>query len=331
MGILSKILGAVSAPFLGPLGPALIGAGSSLLGGALSNKAERKGIAAQNAYNDPAQIRARAEAAGFNPLLFIGPGVGNQTAAASGSYMGAALADAGMQIADQMSKNRELARLEKLTAENKKLAEKVQNLTIRPKVGGVYAQRQAMPSVRASTGRQNENPNSVLSRQLSSSGGVVADTGLTPLPQSLWIDSRREVDNKPITSNPGVIVTDNPLFGRIYSPTLDGDEPVTWYDYPTVAFNWAGSRVADRIRATYEFNEDQPKRPSIDRYDPWLLGVPSSYDHHKGRQRQGFGNLPQPRSQYKIAPFFDLGPDKLPKFDLRTGKPRYQLNSRFAQ
>lgn len=145
MGILSKILGAVATPFLGPLGPALIGAGSSLLGGALSNKAERKGIAAQNAYNDPAQIRARAESAGFNPLLFVGPGVGNQTTAASGGYMGAAIADAGMQIADQMSKNRELARLEKLSAENKKLAEKVQALTIRPKVGGVYAQREETP------------------------------------------------------------------------------------------------------------------------------------------------------------------------------------------
>ena len=145
MGILSNILGAVAAPFLGPLGPALIGAGSSLVGGALSNKAERKGIAAQNAYNDPAQIRARAESAGFNPLLFIGPGVGNQNAAASGAYMGAAVADAGMQIADQMSKNRELARLEKLSAENKKLAEKVQSMTIRPQVGGVYAQREETP------------------------------------------------------------------------------------------------------------------------------------------------------------------------------------------
>lgn len=142
MGILSNILGAVTAPFLGPLGPALIGAGSSLLGGALSNKAERKGIAQQNAYNDPKQIRARAESAGFNPLLFIGPGVGNQTATASGAYIGSAIADAGMQIADQMAKNKELARLEKLSAENRKLADKVQSLTIRPKVGGVYAQRE---------------------------------------------------------------------------------------------------------------------------------------------------------------------------------------------
>jgi hypothetical protein len=127
--------------------PALIGAGASLLGGILGRNAEKKAIAAQNAYNDPAQIRARAENAGFNPLLFIGPGVGNQMTTGGSNYMGSALADAGMQIADQMSKNRELARLEKLSAENKKLAEKVQNLTIRPKVGGVYAQREAYNAI----------------------------------------------------------------------------------------------------------------------------------------------------------------------------------------
>lgn len=138
--------------------PALIGAGASLLGGILGRNAEKKAIAAQNAYNDPAQIRARAEAAGFNPLLFVGPGVGNQMTTGGANYMGSAIADAGMQIADQMSKNRELARLEKLSAENKKLAEKVQNLTIRPKVGGVYAQREATPSLRVATGGNDASP-----------------------------------------------------------------------------------------------------------------------------------------------------------------------------
>lgn len=138
--------------------PALIGAGASLLGGILGRNSEKAAIAAQNAYNDPAQIRARAEAAGFNPLLFVGPGVGNQMTTGGSNYMGSAIADAGMQIADQMSKNRELARLEKLSAENKKLAEKVQNLTIRPKVGGVYAQREATPSLRAATGGNDASP-----------------------------------------------------------------------------------------------------------------------------------------------------------------------------
>jgi len=153
--------------------PALIGAGASLLGGILGNNAEKKVnnqniafqrennalqqklVREQNAYNDPLALRKRAEKAGFNPLLFVGPGVGQQMGVASTSapqiaasnYMGAAVADAGMMIADQMSKNRELARLEKLSAENQKLAEKVQSMTIRPKVGGVYAQREETPLI----------------------------------------------------------------------------------------------------------------------------------------------------------------------------------------
>lgn len=138
---------AAGAAATASLAPSLIGAGASLLGGALSARAEKKGIAAQNAYNHPTAIRQRAEEAGFNPLLFIGPGVGQQTAVGGSNYMGSAIANAGMQIADQMSKNQELARLEKLSAENQKLAEKVQTLTIRPKVGGVYAQREKSPLI----------------------------------------------------------------------------------------------------------------------------------------------------------------------------------------
>jgi len=170
-----------------------------------------------------------------------------------------------------MSKNRELARLEKLSAENKKLAEKVQNLTIRPKVGGVYAQREATPSLGASTGRANENINPVLPGQRSVSGADGVDPELTPLPQSLWLDPRRDVDNKPITTNSGFIVTDNPLFGTIYSPTLDGDEPLQWYDLPTPVINYTASRATDGIRARYVANQAQPKRPSTDR-----LGTPAN-------------------------------------------------------
>jgi hypothetical protein len=257
--------------------PALIGAGASLLGGILGRNAQKKATAQQqafdrqqvaemNVYNDPAQVRARAEAAGLNPLLFMAPGVGQQTGmaqsqASSGNYMGAALADAGMMIADQMSKNRELARLEKLSAENKKLAEKVQNLTIRPKVGGVYAQREAY----------NANSNTVLPRQRPVNGPANASDGLRPLPDQLFIDTRREVDNSPITTSSGFMVVDNPAMGRIYSPTLDGDEPLQWYDYPTLGINYVGSRVFEGAYNRYVANEAQPKRPSTDR-----LGTPSN-------------------------------------------------------
>lgn len=129
------------------IGSALISGASSLLGG-LFGRSKQKWVTPN--YAD---IRAKAEAAGFNPLtaLSMAPGQAMQ----SQSFMGSAIADAGMALADGMSKKAEYARLEKLSAENKKLAEKVQTLTIRPKVGGVYAQRAATPSLAASLGGQN--------------------------------------------------------------------------------------------------------------------------------------------------------------------------------
>lgn len=247
--------------------PALIGAGASLLGGILGNRAQKKVnnqniafqrennalqqnlVREQNAYNDPAALRKRAEKAGFNPLLFVGPGVGQQMGVANTSapqiaasnYMGAAVADAGMMIADQMSKNRELARLEKLSAENKKLAEKVQNLTIRPKVGGVYAQREAYNA-------NNRPANSTDGVRLSGGGGAdsAGPDGLRPIPSSDWIDPRREVEVKPVPSGSGIMKVEN-RFGTMYFPTIDGDEPLDVLDIPSFAlaapqFGYAGGQ-----------------------------------------------------------------------------------------
>lgn len=155
MGVFESLLAPIMGFSLGPLAGPLISAGTSLLGGAINAKNERKGIAAQNAYNDPAQIRARAEAAGFNPLSFIGPGVGNQTTAASGAYMGSAIADAGMAMADGIANRTKVKQAEQLGAleiENAKLQNKLMQLTLRPKVGGVYAQRQSTPTIAAAVG-----------------------------------------------------------------------------------------------------------------------------------------------------------------------------------
>ncbi len=147
------------------IGGALISGATSLLGGLFGRKQakddlamQRQLINEQNEYNNPTNIRKRAEDAGFNPLSFIGPGVGLQTQTAqvnSGNYMGAAIADAGMAMADAMSKKAELGRLDKLSQANAKLQAKVQSLTLRPKVGGVYAQRQETPSLRAALGGGN--------------------------------------------------------------------------------------------------------------------------------------------------------------------------------
>lgn len=232
---------AAGAAATASLAPSLIGAGASLLGGALSARAEKKGIAAQNAYNHPTAIRQRAEEAGFNPLLFIGPGVGQQTAVGGSNYMGSAIANAGMQIADQMSKNQELARLEKLSAENKKLAEKVQTLTIRPKVGGVYAQRQAIPSLSAAVGGTNagaSQPYSNNGPRVAGDGRVDSGgaNGLSPISTRDPVDPRREVEIKPVPSGPGVMAVENRWLPKMWFPTIDGDEPLDLLDVPSVIF-----------------------------------------------------------------------------------------------
>jgi len=132
--------------------PALIGAGASLLGGIFGRNSERKAIAAQNEYNNPANIRARAEAAGFNPLLFVGPGVGNQMATGGSNFLGSAIADAGLMLSEALAKRQDLRKLDRLKDENEKLSQQVTDLTIRPKIGGIYAQREAIPSKSAALG-----------------------------------------------------------------------------------------------------------------------------------------------------------------------------------
>lgn len=152
----------------------LIGAGSSLLGGLFGRSSERKAIAAQNEYNKPVNIRARAEEGGFNPLAFVGPGVGNQTATGGTNYMGAAVADAGMMLADAMSKRKEASQVSQLERENQKLAEQVQNLTLRPKVGGIYAQREAVPGIGSALGSEHVNGRNVYNN---GSPSEVVDSG----------------------------------------------------------------------------------------------------------------------------------------------------------
>lgn len=124
--------------------PAVIGGIASILGAIVGRP--------KNSYQVPnyAKIRAGAEAAGYSPLtaLMYAPGQAMQ----SQNYMGQAIADAGMMLADSMAKNRASGQVSKLQQANAILAKKVQNLTLRPKVGGIYAQRQATPSLRRALG-----------------------------------------------------------------------------------------------------------------------------------------------------------------------------------
>lgn len=136
-GFLAPILGGLFGSSAATA--ATIGAAGSLASGALGARSAQKAVDKQNEYNDPANVRARAENAGFNPLLFVGPGVGNQTAPAQSGHMGAAVADASMMAANAISGQAEgKARLQQLQLQNEKLQKEINAMTLRPKTAGIY-------------------------------------------------------------------------------------------------------------------------------------------------------------------------------------------------
>ncbi|MDZ4393447.1 hypothetical protein [Cypionkella sp.] len=129
---------------MGPLAAPIIGAVGSLLGGFLSKP--------KNEYVVPdyAKIRRKAEAAGFNPLFAMANAPGQVVQ--SQGYMGSAVSDAAMILADAVAKRPGAGKLSQVQAQNRALSKQVQSLTLRPIVGGIYAQRGVTPSLRKSLG-----------------------------------------------------------------------------------------------------------------------------------------------------------------------------------
>jgi hypothetical protein len=256
-------------------------AGATVLGGLLGDRRRKKDqafnqrmIAEQNAYNAPDAIRARAEKAGFNPLLFVGPGVGLQTSVAQavgGNYLGSAIADAGLMAADALARQPRKAKLNAFQAENAKLKQQVQSLTLRPKVGGLYADRVVTPSIRDALGGigSRVSPPGLGARGADRPSAAAPSAGLRPLVDVDPIDPRRAVDNKPVGSTSGFMKVDSPWLGPIYVPTLDGDEPVDILDLPAVGY--VGSQVAYDKGVYLSYGGGSESRPKITRAESLAL------------------------------------------------------------
>lgn len=174
MGLFSSIVKigtGIASVATGGVAGAAIGAAGSLVGGALDRKDAKDAakeaqkvnqaaadkaraqsvsdVQAMNDYNDPKNVRARAEAAGFNPLLFVGPGVGNQTALPSTyapavaprqtGQMGTAISNSALLIGDEMRRrSEEVGRVSQLEQKNRDLTEQLNNSKLRPKVAGIF-------------------------------------------------------------------------------------------------------------------------------------------------------------------------------------------------
>lgn len=140
------------------IGSTLVKVGGSLLGGLFGKK---KTVSAQE--NSRQGIMGQAQGArqaaaeyGFNPLTLLG------VSSAIGpsqldNTMGQAIADAALLAADSLSgREEDKLRLENMRLENERLKAEVSNLTLRPKVGGVYAGNVMTPNA-GNGGQSNEN------------------------------------------------------------------------------------------------------------------------------------------------------------------------------
>lgn len=248
---------------------ALIGAGASLLGGLFKKKPKEKS-AEQNSreaiFGQASGARDAGEKYGFNPLTLLGASSAlGPSYSESANYMGNAIADAGMILADGLARNKEAGQLSQLKEQNEKLRKQIQDQTLRPKVGGIYARRQVTPTTAQALGRSNVRNDNVSGNSGDNSSGN-NPSGLRPLPDELWIDPRREVDNKKIEPHAGFMVVDNPhLSYPLFVPTLDGDEGLSLDQYPTALYSLAGSAIKHRWdirRNEYLFNKTRPKPKS---------------------------------------------------------------------
>lgn len=133
--------------------PAIAAAGISavggLLGGIFGRKAERRAIAEQNAYNDPAAVRKRFEDAGFNPLIGVQQaGVGMQSSIGGGNFIGSAISDGVSALASAWSETAtQKAEASALEVQNEKLQRRLDVQTIRPVIGGLYDSPRGVSSV----------------------------------------------------------------------------------------------------------------------------------------------------------------------------------------
>lgn len=246
--------------------PALIGAGGAILGGLLNKpKVTSSRTNTRGGIMGQAQgAREAAEKYGFNPLTLLGASSTIGPSQSAG-YMGSAIADASLLLADGLSKQKKrVGKESQLEAQNRKLSEQVKNLTLRPKVGGIYAQRQSVPSTRAALGRSDNASVVATPPVVGQSTGDTPDTGgpfgLTPNS----IAPGRDVDVMTLPNSPGVFEVENSLTGG--SVTIPGDSEPWGIDElltaaivggPQVVYNHGGL-VRDRQNIGRENRRGSP-------------------------------------------------------------------------
>lgn len=202
------------------------------------NATQERLIREQNEYNDPRNIRARAEGAGFNPAMFIGPGVGLQGGIAGTgvaqigtpqSFMGDAIANAGLAFGNGLTEfGKQQAYASALEEQNAELRKAVETATLRPDVPGIYGARTM----------------SVGSAPAISTNYVQVDGTVVPGGFSAKLAySDREVETMPVKDLPLLADVDLPYnLGTIAVPH-DGDEIMGIEKVPTLGLAYLANRA----------------------------------------------------------------------------------------
>ena len=242
-----------------------ITAGTSLLGASKSRKTSAAMWLIDGLNNLPSGIRRNAEEAGFNPLAFVGPGVG--TGAQYQPIMGNGIAQAGAAIGDYLSEEAALRRQRsELEQENQRLNELVHETTLKEEVPGIYGSKNAVQNNRRDSSDRVDIRRGDTSddQHLGASGSVVAPG--------------REIEVAPFTSSSGLTEINNAAtLGPVVVPGDDGepwgiDELLTAaiFSVPQLGVN-AGKRIGEYLderaqqrrfdRLYQEQEEDEGRKP----------------------------------------------------------------------
>lgn len=245
----------------------LISGVGSLLGGLFNRPPSAEKQSYQGIMGQARGARDASEQYGFNPLTLLG--VSSPLGAGSGPGMGAAISDAMALLADGYSRRSDLGQKEALQRENTDLRERLTKQTLQPQVPGVYDRIEQGPMIGASNAARAGVSQAVSgtrpARRPAGVGGGVGEQ-LRPLPETVAVDPRRPADHEPSRTHPGFFTVDNPYLPYpVYVPTLDGDEALSWYDYPSAigpiigsGALWAGQRLLAEDR---EDRQRQPPTP----------------------------------------------------------------------
>lgn len=261
-GFLAPIAKAVGGLFsAGNIGSTLGGIGSVLGGVAGLQQANKEGPTPRdNIMSQVAGVREAAKEYGFNPLTLLQygqpggslqGGAGGAAPLASWQMLTDGLRDVSDAFTNKGERDRAREELEldlaRLRIEQARSGVVVGPMGAADGVGGAPSPlgRRAVSLVTGSgASRGGTNAGMVSASapvgQGASDNGASGRDQLRPLPDSIAVDARRDVEHDPQRTHSGFITIDNPHIPfPVHIPTMDGDEPVQWYHTPSFAL-WSG-------------------------------------------------------------------------------------------